>query len=98
MVRRRREPCPRGGRDTLQPAGRGVAQLLGVAKVGAGHQEAIHVGRGHHLGQTVGALRTGRPAAVPRVHDGAVWLDPRCVDVADEEALLARVADALRAS
>jgi L-seryl-tRNA(Ser) seleniumtransferase len=40
------------------------------------------------------ALRMGRPAVVARVHDGAVWLDPRCVDDDDDALLLRLVAEA----
>ena len=36
-----------------------LAQLLGMAKVGAGDEQAIHVGGQHHLGQTGRALRAG---------------------------------------
>lgn len=41
------------------------------------------------------ALRTGEPAVLPRVHDGACLLDLRCVPEADDERLLAAVRAAL---
>lgn len=40
-------------------------------------------------------LRQGDPAVVARVHRGAVWLDPRTVAPAEEEALVLRLADAI---
>ncbi|OMH35081.1 L-seryl-tRNA(Sec) selenium transferase [Tersicoccus sp. Bi-70] len=40
------------------------------------------------------ALRTGRPAVLPRVHDGACLLDLRCIPEADDGRLL----DAVRAA
>ncbi len=39
-------------------------------------------------------LRTGRPAVLPRVHDGACLVDLRCVPEADDDRLL----DAIRAA
>ena len=42
-------------------------------------------------------LRTGRPAVLPRVHDGACLVDLRCIPEADDEALLAAVRVALGA-
>ncbi|MDD7811939.1 L-seryl-tRNA(Sec) selenium transferase [Mycobacterium sp. CSUR Q5927] len=41
------------------------------------------------------ALRTGDPAVLPRVHDGACLLDLRCVPPDDDERLLAAVRTAL---
>lgn len=41
------------------------------------------------------ALRTGDPAVLPRVHDGACLIDLRCIPVADDERLLAAVRSAL---
>jgi L-seryl-tRNA(Ser) seleniumtransferase len=41
------------------------------------------------------ALRTGEPAVLPRVHDGACLLDLRCVPPDDDERLLAAVRAAL---
>lgn len=43
-------------------------------------------------------LRTGTPAVLPRVHDGACLLDLRCIPEADDERLLAAVHAALAAS
>ncbi|OMH23410.1 L-seryl-tRNA(Sec) selenium transferase [Tersicoccus phoenicis] len=43
-------------------------------------------------------LRTGSPAVLPRVHDGACLLDLRCIPEADDERLLAAVHVALAAS
>lgn len=43
------------------------------------------------------ALRTGRPAVLPRVHDGACLVDPRCVPEADDACLEAAVRAALEA-
>jgi L-seryl-tRNA(Ser) seleniumtransferase len=40
-------------------------------------------------------LRTGDPAVLPRLHDGACLLDLRCVPEADDEGLLAAVRAAL---
>ena len=40
-------------------------------------------------------LRTGDPAVLPRLHDGACLLDLRCVPEADDERLLAAVRAAL---
>lgn len=40
-------------------------------------------------------LRTGEPAVLPRVHDGACLLDLRCVPEADDARLLAAVRTAL---
>jgi len=40
-------------------------------------------------------LRTGSPAVITRIQDGRVLLDPRTVFPAQEEALLARVADVI---
>ncbi|MFE7629341.1 L-seryl-tRNA(Sec) selenium transferase [Kocuria sp. NPDC057446] len=42
-------------------------------------------------------LRTGRPAVLPRVHDGACLLDLRCVPESDDERLLTAVQAALSA-
>ncbi len=42
-------------------------------------------------------LRTGRPAAVARVHDGALWCDPRTLRDDQLEALAGRVADSVAA-
>jgi L-seryl-tRNA(Ser) seleniumtransferase len=42
-------------------------------------------------------LRTGDPAVVPRVHDGACLVDLRCVPEADDQRLLEAVRTALRA-
>jgi len=42
-----------------------------------------------------GPLRTGDPAVLPRVHDGACLLDLRCVPEADDQRLLAAVRAAL---
>ena len=42
-------------------------------------------------------LRTGDPAVLPRVHDGACLVDLRCVPEADDERLLAAVQAALTA-
>lgn len=39
-------------------------------------------------------LRAGRPAVLPRVHDGACLVDPRCVPESDDDRLL----DAIRAA
>ena len=41
-------------------------------------------------------LRTGDPAVLPRVHDGACLLDLRCVPEEDDDRLLAAVRAALR--
>ncbi len=43
-------------------------------------------------------LRTGRPAVLPRVHDGACLLDLRCVPEADDDRLLDAVRAALAGS
>lgn len=43
------------------------------------------------------ALRTGNPAVLPRVHDGACLLDLRCIPEADDDRLLAAVQAALEA-
>lgn len=40
-------------------------------------------------------LRTGTPAVLPRIHDGACLVDLRCVPEADDERLLAAVRAAL---
>ncbi|MGB3522735.1 MAG: L-seryl-tRNA(Sec) selenium transferase, partial [Mycobacterium sp.] len=40
-------------------------------------------------------LRTGDPAVLPRVHDGACLIDLRCVPEADDGRLLAAVRAAL---
>ncbi|WP_236979716.1 MULTISPECIES: L-seryl-tRNA(Sec) selenium transferase [Mycobacterium] len=44
------------------------------------------------------ALRTGRPAVLPRVHDGACLLDLRCIPESDDDRLLAAVRAALGAA
>jgi L-seryl-tRNA(Ser) seleniumtransferase len=41
------------------------------------------------------ALRTGDPAVLPRVHDGACLVDLRCIPAADDDRLLAAVQAAL---
>jgi L-seryl-tRNA(Ser) seleniumtransferase len=46
---------------------------------------------------TAALLRTGDPAVMARVHDGACLLDPRCVPDADDDRLLAAVRTALAA-
>jgi L-seryl-tRNA(Ser) seleniumtransferase len=43
-------------------------------------------------------LRTGKPAVLPRVHDGACLLDLRCIPEADDDRLLAAVREALGAT
>ncbi|HLR85758.1 MAG TPA: L-seryl-tRNA(Sec) selenium transferase [Nocardioidaceae bacterium] len=45
--------------------------------------------------EVAGALRCGDPAILPRVHDGACLIDPRCVPEADDERLAAAVTAAL---
>ncbi len=40
-------------------------------------------------------LRAGRPAVLPRVHDGACLVDPRCIAEPDDDVLLAAVRAAL---
>ncbi|MEV7661999.1 L-seryl-tRNA(Sec) selenium transferase [Paenarthrobacter sp. NPDC089316] len=40
-------------------------------------------------------LRTGNPAVLPRVHDGACLIDLRCVPAADDQRILAAVQQAL---
>jgi len=42
-------------------------------------------------------LRTGDPAVLPRVHDGACLVDVRCIPEADDERLLTAVRSALAA-
>lgn len=42
-------------------------------------------------------LRNGDPAVLPRVHDGACLIDPRCVPEAEDDRLLAAVRTALAA-
>lgn len=42
-------------------------------------------------------LRTGDPAVLPRVHDGACLIDPRCVPEADDHRLAAAMRAALAA-
>lgn len=44
---------------------------------------------------TAHRLRTGDPAVLPRVHDGACLIDLRCVPEADDERLIAAVGVAL---
>lgn len=46
---------------------------------------------------TAGALRTGTPAVLPRVHEGACLLDLRCIPEADDDRLLGAVRAALGA-
>lgn len=41
-------------------------------------------------------LRAGRPAVLPRVHDGACLVDLRCIPEDDDEVLLAAIRAALR--
>ncbi|MBW3602742.1 MAG: L-seryl-tRNA(Sec) selenium transferase [Actinobacteria bacterium] len=43
-------------------------------------------------GEAAAALRAGDPPIVARVDDGALWLDPRTVDAADDAVLADRVA------
>ncbi|OBJ56654.1 L-seryl-tRNA(Sec) selenium transferase [Mycobacterium asiaticum] len=45
-----------------------------------------------------GPLRTGNPAVLPRVHDGACLLDLRCIPEADDDRLLSAVRAALGAT
>ncbi|MDT5222349.1 MAG: L-seryl-tRNA(Ser) seleniumtransferase, partial [Mycobacterium sp.] len=47
---------------------------------------------------TAAPLRTGKPAVLPRVHDGACLLDLRCIPEADDDRLLAAVREALGAT
>ena len=42
-----------------------------------------------------GPLRAGDPAVLPRVHDGACLVDLRCIPEADDDRLLAAVAEAV---
>ncbi len=44
---------------------------------------------------TAALLRSGEPAVLPRVHDGACLLDLRCIPEADDDRLLAAVRAAL---
>jgi L-seryl-tRNA(Ser) seleniumtransferase len=46
---------------------------------------------------TAAHLRAGDPAVLPRVHDGACLVDPRCVPEADDDLLLAAMESALAA-
>ena len=43
-------------------------------------------------------LRAGRPAVLPRVHDGACLVDLRCIPEGDDEVLLAAILAAVRAA
>ncbi|WP_237739998.1 L-seryl-tRNA(Sec) selenium transferase [Serinicoccus marinus] len=43
-------------------------------------------------------LRAGRPAVLPRVHDGACLLDPRCVPTEQDDVLVRAVVAAARAA
>jgi len=48
-----------------------------------------------HPDRVARTLRQGSPAIVARVDDGALWLDPRTVEPADDATLAQRVAEAL---
>ena len=49
-----------------------------------------------HPDRVARELRHGSPPIIARVDDGAVWLDPRTVDPAQDEVLAQRLAEAVR--
>jgi L-seryl-tRNA(Ser) seleniumtransferase len=67
-------------------------------RVGGGGAPGIPLpGWAVRLPETVAeALRTGDPAVLPRVHDGACLIDLRCIPVADDDRLLAAIRVALK--
>ena len=95
--------------DELHARARRLADALPGAEVVMGASVA---GGGSAPGATVGSpvvrvahahpdrlareLRRGSPPVIARVDDGAVWLDPRTVDPAQDEVLAQRLAEAVR--
>lgn len=75
----------------------GAAVVAHDGRVGGGGAPGVPLpGWAVRLPEAAAArLRTGDPAVLPRVHDGACLLDLRCVPEADDERLLAAVRSAL---
>lgn len=89
--------------DRLRARAEQVAAAVGAGviahdgRVGGGGAPGIPLpGWAIRLPEAAAApLRTGDPAVLPRVHDGACLLDLRCIPEADDERLLAAVRAAL---
>jgi len=75
----------------------GATVVAHDGRVGGGGAPGVPLpGWALRLPEAVAApLRTGDPAVLPRVHDGACLLDLRCVPEADDQRLLAAVRAAL---
>ncbi|MEB3020339.1 L-seryl-tRNA(Sec) selenium transferase [[Mycobacterium] crassicus] len=75
----------------------GATVVAHDGRVGGGGAPGVPLpGWAVRLPEAVAApLRTGDPAVLPRVHDGACLLDLRCVPEADDERLLGAVRAAL---
>ena len=92
---RRPRPAARpGARGSPNPSGATVVPHDG--RVGGGGAPGVPLpGWAVRLAESAAArLRTGRPAVLPRVHDGACLVDLRCIPEADDDRLL----DAIRAA
>jgi L-seryl-tRNA(Ser) seleniumtransferase len=87
----------------LRDRGVPASTVAGTSAVGGGAYPGVELpttllaldpasGRADDL---AGRLRSGEVPVVARVHDGAVVLDPRTVDVAEEAALISAVAAAV---
>ena len=91
--------------DRLRARAERLAEAVGApvvphyGRVGGGGAPGVPLpGWAVRLPESAAApLRTGRPAVLPRVHDGACLVDLRCIPEADDEALLAAVRVALGA-
>ncbi len=89
--------------DSLRSRATKLANAVGATivahdgRVGGGGAPGVPLhGWAVRLPEGVAArLRTGDPAVLPRVHDGACLVDLRCVPEADDERLLAAVRAAL---
>jgi L-seryl-tRNA(Ser) seleniumtransferase len=88
--------------DRLRARAVRIAESVGAGvvphdgRVGGGGAPGVPLpGWAVRLAESAAArLRTGRPAVLPRVHDGACLVDLRCIPEADDDRLL----DAIRAA
>jgi L-seryl-tRNA(Ser) seleniumtransferase len=72
-----------------------------IGRIGGGAAPAVELAscalrvRGVDAGALARRLRDGTPHVVARVDDDAVWLDLRCIDASDDDALARALGDAL---
>ena len=86
---RRPRPAARARRTTWRPPpGAGWSRMTDGSAAAERPGFRCRAGRSNCPNRSPAALRTGDPAVLPRVHDGACLIDLRCVPEADDERLL----------